>query len=81
MTTKCSHRFCEECIKETIRQNGKCPLCNKILNNQDLVRDHNFDCLLGGLLCKEFLFFKPLFRGFQNSKRKKNSKSFRPLER
>lgn len=50
MTLKCCHRFCEACIKKTIEQNGKCPLCNKIISNQELVRDNQFDSLLGKVL-------------------------------
>ncbi|RNA11114.1 zinc C3HC4 type (RING finger) domain containing [Brachionus plicatilis] len=46
MTLKCCHRFCEMCIKKTIKQHGKCPLCNKYLTDQDLVRDNHFDSLL-----------------------------------
>jgi hypothetical protein len=37
-STKCGHTFCEQCIKQAIRVNKKCPTCRKITNMKDLHR-------------------------------------------
>ncbi|CAF3481580.1 unnamed protein product [Rotaria sp. Silwood1] len=34
--TTCFHRFCEDCIKESINTNHRCPLCNKDLQQDNI---------------------------------------------
>jgi hypothetical protein len=43
--TKCAHRFCRNCIVQSIQQYHKCPICNQHLNELDLIRDVTFDSL------------------------------------
>lgn len=45
--TLCGHRFCEECIRESVGRHHKCPCCNKPLQAKDLMKDHQFDTLIG----------------------------------
>ncbi len=45
--TVCGHRFCGDCIKESVGRHHKCPCCNKALNAQNLQRDPQFDTLIG----------------------------------
>jgi hypothetical protein len=46
ITTRCAHRFCEICIKKSVDQFHKCPLCNAYLASyDDLVKDNSFDSL------------------------------------
>lgn len=44
--TTCFHRFCENCIKESINAAHRCPLCNKILQQDDAQRDAQYNSLL-----------------------------------
>ncbi|CAF3363390.1 unnamed protein product [Rotaria socialis] len=44
--TVCFHRFCEECIKESINSNHRCPLCNKDLQQDNIQRDAQYNTLL-----------------------------------
>jgi hypothetical protein len=37
-STKCGHTFCEQCIKQAIRINKKCPTCRKTTTMKDLHR-------------------------------------------
>ncbi|CAF1152309.1 unnamed protein product [Adineta ricciae] len=37
--TSCLHRFCENCIKESVNAAHRCPLCNKNLQQEDIQRD------------------------------------------
>ncbi|UJR37805.1 hypothetical protein I4U23_030495 [Adineta vaga] len=37
--TNCLHRFCENCIKESVNAAHRCPLCNKALQQDDIQRD------------------------------------------
>lgn len=51
-TKECSHRFCEDCIKECITSLKKCPLCNRYLaSHNDIVKDPQFDDLIGKTNC------------------------------
>jgi hypothetical protein len=47
ITRRCAHRFCEKCIRKSIEQFHKCPLCNCYLESTDLIKDTNFDSLKG----------------------------------
>ncbi|CAF3857684.1 unnamed protein product [Rotaria sp. Silwood2] len=44
--TTCFHRFCEDCIKESINTNHRCPLCNKDLQQDNIQRDAQYNTLL-----------------------------------
>ncbi|KAL4227597.1 hypothetical protein ACF0H5_013039 [Mactra antiquata] len=44
--TQCGHRYCEKCIKEWVNRQHKCPCCNHALTLGQLIRDHQFDCLI-----------------------------------
>jgi len=43
--TKCAHRFCRDCIVQSVQQYHKCPICNQHLNEIDLIKDVTFDSL------------------------------------
>ena len=45
ITVKCAHRFCEECIKKSIEEFHKCPLCNHLLTLNDVIKDTQFDSI------------------------------------
>ncbi|CAF1281855.1 unnamed protein product [Adineta steineri] len=44
--TNCFHRFCENCIKESVNASHRCPLCNKGLQQEDVQRDAQYNSLL-----------------------------------
>jgi len=44
--TTCFHRFCENCIKESVNANHRCPLCNKAIQQADIQRDAQYNSLL-----------------------------------
>ncbi|XP_064607813.1 tripartite motif-containing protein 75-like isoform X2 [Liolophura sinensis] len=49
-TTPCGHRYCEKCIKEWVDRQHKCPCCNHPLQNNQLMKDHQFDGLIACVL-------------------------------
>ncbi|XP_071844764.1 uncharacterized protein [Apostichopus japonicus] len=46
MITYCGHRFCEKCIQTSVSQWKKCPVCNKRLNQDQLIQDKGFNNLV-----------------------------------
>lgn len=49
-TTPCGHRYCEDCIMRHIRGNSpKCPCCNSKVEENRLLKDHQFDSLIESL--------------------------------
>ncbi|CAG5110172.1 Oidioi.mRNA.OKI2018_I69.chr2.g4599.t1.cds [Oikopleura dioica] len=37
-TLKCGHTFGENCIRDSLQSNGRCPVCNKRANASDINR-------------------------------------------
>lgn len=48
--TKCGHRYCMKCIQEWVDRKHKCPCCNTHLEKEHLIKDHQYDSLLGAIL-------------------------------
>lgn len=44
--TTCGHRFCEECIRESVNIRHQCPICNTRTTSKDLIKDHQTDALI-----------------------------------
>ncbi|XP_065836834.1 uncharacterized protein [Oscarella lobularis] len=63
--TPCGHKFCEKCIKECINRRHKCPCCNSPVLAEQLIKDHQFDELLGVVMKErekaEKVYFDNLF--------------------
>jgi len=45
--TTCGHRYCESCIRECIDRLRRCPCCNAPLRHDQLIKDAQFDTLIG----------------------------------
>ena len=45
--TACGHRYCEKCIRECIDRLRRCPCCNAALQHNQLIKDTQFDALIG----------------------------------
>ncbi|XP_076104335.1 uncharacterized protein LOC143073008 [Mytilus galloprovincialis] len=48
--TKCGHRYCVKCIQEWVDRRHKCPCCNTQLDKDQLIKDHQYDSLIGAIL-------------------------------
>ncbi|KAK7499693.1 hypothetical protein BaRGS_00009034 [Batillaria attramentaria] len=51
VVTSCGHRYCDKCIREWVDRHHSCPCCNGSLDTSRLIKDHQFDGLIG--TCKE----------------------------
>jgi recombinational DNA repair protein RecR len=45
-TNHSAHYFCHECINNSIKRNGKCPLCKKDVQRRDINRDEQMEMLV-----------------------------------
>ncbi|CAF0730994.1 unnamed protein product [Brachionus calyciflorus] len=80
MSTKCAHRFCENCIKTTVELNHKCPLCNHRLVYEDLVRDNHFDSLKDDLKILKEKKMQAVFDKISSDTQTKSEKIYSPIE-
>lgn len=60
MMTSCGHRYCNKCIGEWVDRHHNCPCCNGALDRTRLVKDHQFDGLIG--VCSGNLFWRTPWR-------------------
>ena len=45
--TPCRHRFCRQCLIKWLQQRQTCPSCNRSVEGSEIIKDHQFESLVG----------------------------------
>ncbi|XP_071098942.1 uncharacterized protein [Haliotis cracherodii] len=84
MTTVCGHRYCGKCIQEWVDRNHNCPCCNSSVNSIQLIKDHQFDSLIGEVEAEktkaEANYFENLINSATKSSNDFSDRKFSPVE-
>ncbi|XP_067667122.1 uncharacterized protein [Haliotis asinina] len=84
MTTVCGHRYCGKCIQEWVDRNRNCPCCNSTVNSVQLIKDHQFDSLIGEVQSEkskaEATYFDNLINSAANSASDFTDRKLSPIE-